>query len=89
LDFWEAYDRIDPISIGSWHQTASVCHQVEEILRIKVPKYKGKKESDFLPPHAVREKKKIVTGQTPEEIEESRKAAERFAALGSRTNGIH
>lgn len=29
LDFWEAYDQIDPLTLGTWHQTAELGDKIE------------------------------------------------------------
>lgn len=69
LDFWDAYDRIDPIP-SPWFQTATVCQQLEFLMMATSAsaghKHTPRKFEDFLPPYFLAPKtEKKRTGAGP------------------------
>lgn len=81
LDWWEAYDRINPLP-DSWVQTASLCERVER-LGYMVQAFAGAKVShddirswqSFMPPRFVADKQR-PKAQSPDE---QRKIIEQWA----------
>jgi hypothetical protein len=71
LDFWEAYDRIEPLP-DTWAQSAQVCTQLEKIatyiLATNGQEYTPTPYKDFMPARWEEPPKPVPRKQSAEEV---------------------